>query len=115
MTSPWNLRAGSLAPETKIGTSSSAPVRPGWAPRDPVPSLHRDRALDVLLPALAARGVLSRGRFGARKYEVSNQDHSFAQGVEAVDYLLTGAVEETLYAPEHVNARRPAPRSQTAR
>ena len=84
----------------------------------PVPSLHRDRALDVLLPALAARGVLSRGRFGAWKYEVSNQDHSFAQGVEAVDHLLTGAVEETLHAPERVNARRPAPpapRARTAR
>jgi protoporphyrinogen oxidase len=75
----------------------------------PVPSLHRDRALDALLPALEARGVWSRGRFGAWKYEVSNQDHSFAQGVEAVDHLLTGAYEITLGAPEHVNARRPAP------
>jgi hypothetical protein len=75
----------------------------------PVPSLHRDRALDALLPALEARGVWSRGRFGAWTYEVSNQDHSFAQGVEAVDHLLTGAYEITLGAPEHVNARRPAP------
>jgi protoporphyrinogen oxidase len=78
----------------------------------PVPSLRRDRALEVLLPALEARGVWSRGRFGAWKYEVSNQDHSFAQGVEAVDHLLNGAFEETLHAPERVNARRPAaPRS----
>jgi protoporphyrinogen oxidase len=75
----------------------------------PVPSLQRDRALDVVLPALEERGVWSRGRFGAWKYEVSNQDHSFAQGVEAVDHLLTGAFETTLRAPDRVNLRRPAP------
>lgn len=75
----------------------------------PIPSLHRDRALGALLPALASRGVWSRGRFGAWKYEVSNQDHSFAQGVEVVDHLLTGALEETLHLPERVNARRPSP------
>jgi protoporphyrinogen oxidase len=77
----------------------------------PTPSLHRDRALDLLLPALEARSVYSRGRFGAWKYEVSNQDHSFAQGVEAVDHWLDGAVEETLRHPEVVNARRPRPRT----
>jgi protoporphyrinogen oxidase len=74
----------------------------------PVPSIHRDRALDALLPAFEARGVFSRGRFGAWKYEVSNQDHSFGQGVEVIDRLLHGAFEETLHAPERVNARRPA-------
>ena len=73
----------------------------------PIPSLHRDRALNRLQPAFKARDVLSRGRFGAWKYEVSNQDHSFAQGVEAVDRWLGGGVEETLNAPEVVNARRP--------
>lgn len=72
----------------------------------PVPSLGRDRALAHLLPAFEARRVLSRGRFGAWKYEVSNQDHSFAQGVEAVDRWLTGGVEETLNHPDRVNARR---------
>jgi protoporphyrinogen oxidase len=73
----------------------------------PVPSLQRDRALDALQPALAERGVLSRGRFGAWKYEVSNQDHSFAQGVEAVNHWLHGEEEETLGAPDRVNSRRP--------
>jgi protoporphyrinogen oxidase len=77
----------------------------------PVPSLARDAALDAVLPALEARGVYSRGRFGAWKYEVSNQDHSFAQGVECVDRLLSGMPEETLYRPEAVNARRPTPRT----
>jgi protoporphyrinogen oxidase len=84
----------------------------------PVPSRHRDRALAALLPALEVRGVWSRGRFGAWKYEVSNQDHSFAQGVEAVDHLLSGAFEQTLHAPERVNARgreRPAPAARHGR
>jgi protoporphyrinogen oxidase len=75
----------------------------------PIPSLHRDRGLDGIQTMLAARGVYSRGRFGAWKYEVSNQDHSFAQGVEAVDAWLDGAEEVTLCRPDEVNARRPRP------
>jgi protoporphyrinogen oxidase len=81
----------------------------------PVPSVHRDRALTRLLPAFEARAVLSRGRFGAWKYEVSNQDHSVAQGVEAVDRWLRGGDEETLNHPDRVNARRPAPALRAAR
>lgn len=77
----------------------------------PVPSLGRDEALGRLQPALEACDVYSRGRFGAWKYEVSNQDHSFAQGVEVVDRWLLGRVEETLNTPEIVNARRPTPRA----
>jgi protoporphyrinogen oxidase len=71
----------------------------------PVPSRDRDAALDVILPALEARQVFSRGRFGAWKYEVSNQDHSFAQGVEVIGRLLHGAPEETLTMPHVVNSR----------
>lgn len=70
----------------------------------PTPSLRRDEALNQLLPAFAERNVFSRGRFGAWKYEVSNQDHSFAQGVEAADFWLTGAPELTVNDPERVNA-----------
>jgi protoporphyrinogen oxidase len=73
----------------------------------PVPSRHRDRALGGIQSTLEARDVFSRGRFGAWKYEVSNQDHSFAQGVEVIDRLLDGSEEETLRRPEVVNARRP--------
>jgi hypothetical protein len=75
----------------------------------PVPSLHRDRGLDGIQAMLRARDVYSRGRFGAWKYEVSNQDHSFAQGVEAVDAWLDGTEELTLRRPGVVNARRPRP------
>jgi protoporphyrinogen oxidase len=69
----------------------------------PTPSLGRDEALAVLFPALEARGVYSRGRFGAWKYEVSNQDHSFMQGVEVVNRLLGLGDEPTLNDPGLVN------------
>jgi len=78
----------------------------------PVPSLTRDDVLSVVLPALESRDVLSRGRFGAWKYEVSNQDHSFGQGVEAIDRWLRGGIEETFLHPDRVNARRPAARAK---
>jgi hypothetical protein len=45
--------------------------------------------------ALQARNIYSRGRFGAWKYEVSNQDHSLMQGVEAVERILSGDAERT--------------------
>lgn len=70
----------------------------------PVPSVSRDDALDALLPALMKRGVYSRGRFGAWKYEVANQDHSLMQGVEAVDHMLMGRDEVTVWNPGVVNA-----------
>jgi len=69
----------------------------------PTPTLHRDSAIDAVLPVLESRGVLSRGRFGGWKYEVSNQDHSLMQGVEAADLLLAGTEERTLSHPNLVN------------
>ncbi len=74
----------------------------------PTPSLGRDAALAELLPALEQRDIFSRGRFGAWKYEVSNQDHSLMQGVELVNRLTTGSDELTLQQPNVVNAQRPA-------
>jgi protoporphyrinogen oxidase len=62
----------------------------------PTPSLERDEALAVLFPALEARGVYSRGRFGAWRYEVSNQDHSLMQGVEWVNFIVRGEAEKVL-------------------
>lgn len=69
----------------------------------PTPFLGRDRLLSRVEPALRPLGILSRGRFGAWKYEVGNQDHSVMQGVEAVNHLLCGEDEVTCHHPERVN------------
>ena len=63
----------------------------------PIPCLERDAALAVMQPALEARDVFSRGRFGGWKYEVGNMDHSFMQGVEWARRVVTDA-PETVYA-----------------
>lgn len=63
----------------------------------PTPWLGRDAVLHPIDEALRADGIFSRGRFGAWKYEVSNQDHSVMQGVEAVNHLLRGAQERTYH------------------
>ncbi len=78
----------------------STPIVTRWHRRlphgYPTPWLGRDDVLDAVQPTLEARGILSRGRFGAWKYEVSNQDHSAMQGVEAIDRLLLGTPESTV-------------------
>jgi hypothetical protein len=71
----------------------------------PTPSLERDDGLKELLPALKKKGVWSRGRFGAWKYEVANQDHSCMQGVQAVDNILFGAMETTVDLPDVTNGQ----------
>lgn len=69
----------------------------------PVPTLRRDRVLAATQPQLRDLGIYSRGRFGGWRYEVSNQDHAFMQGVEAVDAILIGAPEVTYEHPEAVD------------
>jgi protoporphyrinogen oxidase len=54
----------------------------------PVPTLGRDKALSTIQAYLEERGILSRGRFGAWKYEVGNMDHSVMQGAEAVNSIV---------------------------
>ena len=71
----------------------------------PTPSLGRDAALEVALPLLKSKDIWSRGRFGAWKYEVANQDHSCMQGVEAIDNILHGSLETTVSYPSIVNKR----------
>ncbi len=61
----------------------------------PTPSLERDEILQDVIPYLDGVGVYSRGRFGGWKYEVSNQDHSFMQGVEFIDWKVDGKEETT--------------------
>jgi protoporphyrinogen oxidase len=69
----------------------------------PTPSVDRDELLRKILPPLEQLGIYSRGRFGAWKYEVSNQDHSLMQGVELVNYLVHGVPETTVHYPEVAN------------
>lgn len=78
----------------------------------PTPSLERDGIIFDILPQLDKLGASSRGRFGAWRYEVANQDHSMMQGVEWVNHVLFGADELTLWHPEVVNnMNRPALKS----
>jgi protoporphyrinogen oxidase len=72
----------------------------------PTPGLDRDAALEALIPFFERHDVFSRGRFGMWKYEVSNQDHSFMQGVEVVERLLNGRTEITAFDPSYVNSRK---------
>jgi hypothetical protein len=85
-------RVGFIDPGTRIATRWHRRLPYGY----PTPWLGRDEVLDEVQPVLESRGILSRGRFGAWKYEVSNQDHSAMQGVEAVDRLLLGTPESTV-------------------
>jgi protoporphyrinogen oxidase len=71
----------------------------------PTPFVGRDALLNRVDEELRALGIWSRGRFGGWKYEVSNQDHSLMQGVEAVDHLLHGTEETTYRRPAFVNTR----------
>jgi protoporphyrinogen oxidase len=72
----------------------------------PTPGIHRDKALSDIIPFFEAHHVYSRGRFGMWKYEVSNQDHSFMQGVEIIERLLNGNKEITAFDPNHANSKK---------
>lgn len=61
----------------------------------PIPTQDRDAILRQIMPILEVYNIYSRGRFGGWKYEVSNQDHSFMQGVELIDRLLHNIKEAT--------------------
>jgi protoporphyrinogen oxidase len=101
---------GLLSPESQVVSLWRRREAHGY----PTPFLGRDAVLASLVPELEGHRVYSRGRFGAWKYEVSNQDHSFMQGVEVVDRLLGLGDEPTLRRPAWVNGgalrsgRRPA-------
>ncbi len=72
----------------------------------PTPGLHRDAALGELIPEFERWNVYSRGRFGMWKYEVSNQDHSFMQGVEVVERLVNGRMEITAFNADLANSKK---------
>src|SRR5262249_43706319 len=72
----------------------------------PTPFVGRDELLEKIDPELRQSGIFSRGRFGAWKYEVSNQDHSVMMGVEAVDHILCETPESTYEQPSVANSRK---------
>jgi protoporphyrinogen oxidase len=72
----------------------------------PTPALHRDEVLAKIIPVFEKQDVWSRGRFGLWKYEVSNQDHSFMQGVEIVERLVNGRTEITATDANHTNSKK---------
>lgn len=72
----------------------------------PTPSVGRDAILSQALPWLRSQNIWSRGRFGAYKYEVANQDHSLMLGVECADNILFGTKELTLHHPNIVNKEK---------
>ena len=69
----------------------------------PVPCINRDILLNQIQPWLEQQNIYSRGRFGGWKYEVSNQDHSYMQGIEVVDRIILGVPEVTYPYPNQVN------------
>ena len=72
----------------------------------PIPFLSRDELCEPIFTILESKDIFSRGRFGAWKYEVSNQDHSLMQGVEVIDRLLLGHDETTFNFPSIVNSTK---------
>jgi len=84
------IKTGLLNVSHNIDQTWSLTVPYGY----PIPSLGRDAYLRETIPIFDTAHVYSRGRFGGWKYEVSNQDHSFMQGVEWVDHVLMGKKEE---------------------
>ncbi|XP_022086117.1 uncharacterized protein LOC110976816 [Acanthaster planci] len=70
----------------------------------PIPSLKRDMILETIQPWLKTKGIYSRGAFGGWKYEVASQDHSFMQGVEAVDNFLNGFPERIYPNPSLIDS-----------
>jgi protoporphyrinogen oxidase len=95
------ISIGLIPDRESILSRWSTVLTPGY----PTPSLERDAILQHVLPALETHEIYSRGRFGAWKYEVSNQDHSFMQGVEVVDRILLERAEPTLEQSDRVNQR----------
>jgi protoporphyrinogen oxidase len=78
------LRRLGLLGEGQVVSSTVRDLSHGY----PVPCLGRDRILSEIQAELEGLGVFSRGRFGAWRYECSNQDHSFQQGIDAADAVL---------------------------
>jgi protoporphyrinogen oxidase len=92
-------RIGLISPATCIVSTFEKSLKHGY----PLPFLGRDELLAAIQRELSSCGILSRGRFGGWRYEISNQDHAFMQGVEAVRFLIAGKPESTYPHSASVN------------
>lgn len=100
------IQNGFIENRSKIINRWSRRLEQGY----PVPFVGRNKVLDTIQSYLLSKNVYSRGRFGGWKYEVSNQDHSYMQGIEAVDNILFQIPEETYFFPEKVNTGKKVPK-----
>lgn len=94
------LNTGLIHDRRQVASTWSYTAEHGY----PTPSLERNSLLKPIEAELKKAGIGSRGRFGAWKYEVSNQDHSFMQGVEWVNALLLDVPELTVRFADTANA-----------
>ena len=94
------LNTGQINSRNQVVSTWSYTAEHGY----PTPSLERNQLLKQIEPPLARSGVHSRGRFGAWRYEVSNQDHSFMQGVEWVNSAMLDVPETTVRFTETANS-----------
>jgi protoporphyrinogen oxidase len=84
-------KMGFIPPGVKVVSLFASELEHGY----PVPFAGRDALLNEVQSKLEQLDIYSRGRFGGWRYEVSNQDHAFMQGVEVIDRLREGKPEYT--------------------
>lgn len=75
----------------RIVTTWSRSITHGY----PVPTSETAETVAAITSELERHGIIARGRFGGWRYDVSNQDHAFMQGLEAIDRICSGTPEVT--------------------
>lgn len=97
-TDPNTIKSEVIDQMETLGICDSRSIESVWTHREeygyPIPTLNRERELSIIAD-LERQNIYSRGRFGGWRYEVSNQDHSFMQGVEVIDRIIRSVQEST--------------------
>ena len=84
-------KLGILRPDNRVVSRWNAFLEHGY----PTPFRGRNSLLPIIQARLRKINIFSRGRFGGWRYEISNQDHAFMQGVEILNHLVLGDPEAT--------------------